>query len=101
MSACVPIENALTERDTIAEEDRASYEEFNERYLEQGDTYSGFFYDRTHVWFKVHNADTHEVIAEKKFKGTGKAMEYLLQGPGVKPEELTLDGPVHKSTPSK
>ncbi|KAF2120012.1 hypothetical protein BDV96DRAFT_566543 [Lophiotrema nucula] len=101
MSACIPIANALTERDTIAEEDRASYDEFHKHQLLQDDVYSGFYYDRTYVWFKVHNADTHQVIAEKKFKGSGKAMDYLLQGPGVNPEDLTLDGPVRKPIPSK
>ena len=91
--------NLIGERDTVADEDKASYDEFLEKgSLGRGDTYSGFFYDRTHVWFKVHNADTHEIIDEKKFRGSGKAMEYVLQRPGVKPEDLTLDGPVQKST---
>lgn len=96
MSACAPRMDGLTERDTIAEEDRASYDQFCERTLADGDVYAGFFYDRTHVWIKAHNADTHQVIAEKKFKGSGKAMDYLLQRPGVKPEDLTLNGPVRK-----
>jgi hypothetical protein len=96
MSACVSVANKLTERDTIAEEDRASFDEFSK--LLDGDVYFGYFYDYNNVWIKIHNPDTHEVIAEQKFKGNGKAMEYLLQGPGVKPEDLTPDGPVSKGT---
>jgi hypothetical protein len=99
MAACTTIENAIAERDTIAEEDRASYDSFCEKYLHRDDVFSGFFYNRTHVWFKVHDADTREIIAEKKFKGSGKAMQYLLQGPGVRPEDLSLDGPVCKHDP--
>lgn len=98
MSACVTVDNSLTERDTIAEEDRASFDDFSK--LLDGDVYYGYFYDRNYVWLKIHDPDTHKVIAERKFKGNGKAMEYLLQGPGVKPEDLTLDGPVSKEKTS-
>jgi hypothetical protein len=96
MSACVEVKDALIERDTVAEEHQADYDKLREDLLLQGHVYYGFCYDRTHVWFKVHDGDTDEIIAEVKFKGSGKAMEFLLQGPGVSPEDLTLDGPVSK-----
>jgi hypothetical protein len=85
---------SLGERDTIAKEEQANYDKFRETTLDQGDTYARFFYDRTHGWFKVHDANAHEVIPEKMFKGSGKAKEYLLQSPGRKAADFTLDGPV-------
>jgi hypothetical protein len=95
MSVCTEVNDSLTERDTIAEEDQSNYDEVRQGLLLNGNFFYGFFYNSTHVWFKVHRGDTRQVLATIKFKGSGKAMEYLLQTtPGLKPEELTLDGPV-------
>ena len=42
---------------TIIEEDREEARRWlNE--VSQGDTFEGYFYNRTHVWFKIHDADT-------------------------------------------
>jgi hypothetical protein len=95
MSACIEVNNGLTERDTVAEEDQTGYDEVRQGLLLNENFFYGFFYNRTHVWFKVHRGDTRQVLVTIKFKGSEKPMEYLLQTTsGLKPEDLTLDGPV-------
>lgn len=62
-----------------------------------GDTYSGFFYNRTHIFILVHDADTHSVIARGSFQGAEggqRALDYVLQMPGCKAKDYSLDGPV-------
>jgi hypothetical protein len=58
--SCDFVPNGPTERDTIAEEDRASYDEFDKLHMLDGDTYSGYFYDRNYVWLKVTERLMHE-----------------------------------------
>ncbi len=79
-------------RSTILAADQTAYDTFLDTY-EVGDTYVGYFYDRHSVWIKVHDADTHKVVHEKKFRGNGKQLEYVLQSGGKK-ADYTVDGPV-------
>lgn len=92
MSSCANRTNSIRAADTVVEENRQAFIDFVKE-NGGGDTYEGYFYNRHEVWMKIHNADTHEVIAEKRFRGNGRAMEYVVEGMGEDPEEFTPDGP--------
>jgi hypothetical protein len=82
----------LSARDTVVEEDQSKFDVIMA--LAVGDTYYGYFYDKDSVSIKVHDANTHDIISNETFKGNGKAVEYLLQSPNIKPDDLSLDGVV-------
>jgi hypothetical protein len=92
MLAVTDVMCELSARDTVVEEDQPKFDAVMA--LAVGDTYFGYFYDKDSVSIRVHDANTHDIISDETFKGNGKAVEYLLQSPHIKPDALSLDGPV-------
>ncbi|KAF2157256.1 hypothetical protein K461DRAFT_289591 [Myriangium duriaei CBS 260.36] len=81
----------LNARDTVAAEHRPAFDKHMSQITD--DHYHGYFYNKDHVWVKIHDADTHDVVSEEKFKHNGKAPEFLKQT-GMHPRSLTPNGPV-------
>ncbi|KAH8725365.1 hypothetical protein GQ44DRAFT_759724 [Phaeosphaeriaceae sp. PMI808] len=82
----------LSAKDTVVEADYAKFDAVMASATDE--TYFGYFYSNDTVWIKVHNADTHDIIAEDTFQGNGKAVEYLKQTGDIKDADLSADGPM-------
>ena len=80
----------LTIKDTVVEDDHAKLDAVMA--IATDETYFGYFYDNSTVSIKIHDAETHDIIAQDTFKGNGKAVDYLLQTPEIKQADLSADG---------